>query len=36
MGPFFLLNNDLSKNYEIALKELDFKLNEVLLEETDF
>jgi len=36
MAPIFLLNNGLTQNYKIALSELDFNLNEVLLEENDF
>jgi hypothetical protein len=36
MAPLYLLNNDLGKNYETALDELEFSLANVLLEENDF
>lgn len=31
MAPLYLLNNDLGKNYETALSELEFSLTNVLL-----
>lgn len=36
LAPMYLLNNDLESNYKTALQELDFKLEQVLEEETDF
>jgi starch phosphorylase len=36
MAPLYLLNNNMWKNYATALAELDFKLCDVLLEESDF
>lgn len=36
IAPLYLLNNDLGKNYETALAELEFSLANVLFEENDF